>query len=75
MIDVRFYPLATIDTERYELDDRVHSALRHMVNLEHLVWTVGLVHLICPLKLIISGTKASTHRWSKRYQACSGFAR
>jgi len=42
LLDVRFYPLATIDTERYELDDRVHSALRHMVNLEQLVWTVSL---------------------------------
>lgn len=40
-LDVRFFPLAIRDTQRYELDEQVQSAVEHMTNLEHLVWTVS----------------------------------
>ncbi|ORY31235.1 hypothetical protein BCR39DRAFT_527024 [Naematelia encephala] len=38
-LDVRFYPLAARDTERYALDDQVVQSLSCMEKLEHLVWT------------------------------------
>ncbi|ORX40973.1 hypothetical protein BD324DRAFT_612737 [Kockovaella imperatae] len=38
-LDVRFFPLATRDTERYDLDEKVQKAVAAMVELESLIWT------------------------------------
>lgn len=37
--DVRFFPLSTRDTERYELDEQIQHSMEGMSNLQHLVWT------------------------------------
>ena len=40
-LDVRFFPLAARGGERYDLDGEVREAIKHMINLESLVWTVS----------------------------------